>query len=335
MRNLPQIIIEVTRGPRVESRHAVSAVIVGSDGKVIRNYGDADTQVFPRSAIKALQALPLVESGAADAFGLEGGHIALACASHNGEHMHVEGSAQILAAAGLQPVCLECGAQPPALEADRDRLALQGKVPEPIHNNCSGKHAGFLCFAAHAGMKAQGYSRIGHPVQKEIAGVLESITGAPHNANNHGIDGCSIPTYAIPLDRLAAGFAKFSVADDQSRARSHAMQRIMSACVDHPEMVAGTGRFDTGLMKALKGRVFTKTGAEGVFVAALPELGIGVALKAQDGATRAAEVAVAALIESLLELDESDPKLLKGFTELVLKNWNGTEVGRVSAVLPR
>lgn len=331
MKALPPLVVEVTRGGLVESLHEVDVVVADAAGKMHTVRGEASRPVYPRSAIKALQALPLVESGAADAFGFEARHIALACASHNGEAIHVDGAAEMLARAGLEPACLECGAHWPRLECDQHALIRAGRRPVALHNNCSGKHSGFLAFAAHAGLRTRGYVGIAHPVQKAIAGTLEEATGAPHRADNHGIDGCSIPTYAIPLDRLAVGFARFAAAEGGGPERSRAMARIRDACFAHPEMVAGTDRADTAIMKALRGRAFTKTGAEGVFVAALPQLGLGIALKARDGATRAAESAIAAMLESLLELSPAEKRALDAIRNPVLTNWNAIEVGEVRA----
>ena len=246
------LVVEVIRGNRIESRHLVDAVIADASGRLVRVHGECELPVFPRSASKALQALALVESGAADRFGLKPRHIALACASHNGEPMHVKTADEMLARAGLQPACLECGAQSPWLARDQNKLVLAGKKPEALHNNCSGKHSGFLCFAAHEGFETRGYVRIGHRVQKIIAGILNETTGARHTKANAGIDGCSIPTYAIPLQNLATGFARFGVAEAAGIERSKAMARIRDACFAYPQMVGGTDRFDTKMMQALK-----------------------------------------------------------------------------------
>jgi L-asparaginase II len=331
MKILPPLEVEITRGNRVESRHLVDAVIADASGALVRVHGEAARPVFPRSAIKALQALALVESGAADRFGLEPRHIALACASHNGEEMHVRTAADMLARAGLVAVCLECGAQPPSLKEDYDRMIRAGEKPQAIHNNCSGKHSGFLCFAAHEGFETKGYVKFAHPVQRAIASIMTETTGASHGEDNCGIDGCSIPTYAIALENLAVAFAKFGVGDGGGPLRSKAMLRIRDACLAHPEMVHGTGGFDTDVMRALGGRVFTKTGAEGVFIASVPELGLGIALKVHDGAKRASEAAMAALIESALELEEPARNILTRFSNHEIRNWNSLAVGRVVA----
>ncbi|MFZ1814253.1 MAG: asparaginase [Rhizobiaceae bacterium] len=322
-------IVEVTRGDVVESRHLVDIVIADASGKIVSIRGDADRPVFPRSAIKALQALAMVESGAPDRFALEPRHIALACASHYGEEMHVRTAGEMLAASGLDETCLECGAQLPERLDDRNRLAREGEAPRSIHNNCSGKHSAFLCYAVEEGYDPRGYVRIGHKVQQDIAAILTEVTGARHEEANHGIDGCSIPTYAIPLRNLATAFARFAASEDKSRQRAKAMTRIREACLQHPEMVGGTGAFDTRIMEALKGRAFTKTGAEGVYVAALPELAMGVALKVHDGASRASEVAIAASIESLLELDENEANALKELRQPPITNRRDLTVGMI------
>lgn len=328
------MIIEATRGSRVESRHVVHFVICDADGTVVRRADMLDEPVFPRSSIKALQALPLIECGAADAFSLHPRHLALACASHGGQPTHVEAARQILSSAGLDESLLECGPQLPLLEAERDAVILADGKPSAIYNVCSGKHAGFLCVASQMGWEFPGYGRLDHPLQKHIAHTLEAVTGASHRSANHGIDGCSIPTFAIPLEKLAAAFARLGAANDADSRRAAAMARIRDACMAHPEMVGGTGVFDTELMTAVKGRAFAKFGAEGVEVVAIPELGIGMALKAADGAARAVETATATLLESLLELDETEASALKRLTNQPLRTRNGAIVGEVRAATP-
>lgn len=338
MSSKPPAIVEVTRGhddsQHVESLHLVDIVICDPAGRIVETRGDADRGVFPRSAIKAIQALPLVESGAADAFGFSEADLALACASHNGEPIHTAASENMLKKAGLTAQCLECGAQLPFHPSDHEALARAQKPVTALHNNCSGKHAGFLAFASHTGLPTDGYIHFGHSVQQEVAGALEAVTGAPHSEENYGIDGCSIPTYEIRLQNLAFAFAKLAAGEDKGAGRRKAMTRLRDACMTHPEMVAGRERFDTELMTALKGRAFTKTGAEGVFVIALPELGLGAALKCHDGTTRAAEVACAAVVESLLEesqsgLSPNETKALKRLSNPDLRNWNGFKVGEI------
>jgi L-asparaginase II len=332
MKQNPSAIVEIVRGNSIESWHAVDIVIADTDGAIHSVYGNARMPVFPRSAVKALQALAFVESGTVDALDLSDRHIALACASHFGEAIHVATAREILAAAGLDTACLECGSQLPFHDADRVALIRDGSEVSAIHNNCSGKHAGFLAFAVHAGLPVQGYAAIGHTVQRVIADNLEAVTGARHREENHGIDGCSIPTYAIPLQKLASAYARFGTGQDAGPARSAAMLRIREACFRHPELVAGTGGFDTEFMKLFNQRVFVKTGAEGVCIAALPEMGLGIAVKCHDGAQRAAEVALATMVQVLLEVDVADKDALKKFINPPVLNRNGFRVGEIRLV---
>lgn len=327
MKHNPSAVVEITRGNAVESTHDVDIVIADYTGKIVETYGDADLHIYPRSSNKSLQALPLIESGAADAYGFEDRHLALACSSHNGQEMHVMGASEMLHKAGLDGSCLECGAQLPKYPEDQFQVMRSEGGVKPIHNNCSGKHSGFLAFAKHTGIETKGYIGFEHPVQQEIAGVLENVTGAKHGADNYGIDGCSIPTYKIPLQKLAIAYAKFGVGEDPSQLRSSAMLRLRDACLAHPEMVAGDNRVCTQLMQTLGNRAFVKVGAEGVYTMSLPELGLGVAMKSRDGGFRAVEVAVSQLACDLLKLDESDATSMKPLTHPVLRNWNGIEVG--------
>jgi len=334
MKTHPPAIVEITRGPAVESRHTVDIVVADAAGALVEIFGEAERPVFPRSAIKALQALALVESGAADRYGFSARHIALACSSHNGEEMHVRTAGEMLATAGLEPRCLECGAQWPNLKADEARLVLANEEPQAIHNNCSGKHSGFLAFAAHSGFPTEGYVGFGHKVQRAIAQNLTEVTGFRHGDDNWGVDGCSIPTWAIPLSNLATAFARFGAGEDRDSARAKTFRRIRDACFEHPEMVAGTGRADTAIMTVLKGRAFTKTGAEGVFVAALPDKGLGIALKARDGAGRAAESAIVAMIGALLGLSETGMETLDKVGNPPVLSRRGATVGEVRFVRP-
>lgn len=322
-------VVEVTRGGRVESMHLVDIIVADAAGNIVSVWGEREQRTFPRSAIKSLQALPLIESGAADACGFESRHLALACASHNGEPVHVEAAREMLARTGIEATCLECGAQLPRWPEDQANLVTAGVEYSSIHNNCSGKHSGFLAFARHSGIELPGYVKFGHPVQKEIAGVLESVTGARHGEDNYGIDGCSIPTFEIPLENLAVAYAKFGVGEDAGRERGKAMLRLRDACLAHPEMVAGKKRVCTQLMQALGNRAFVKVGAEGVYTASLPELGYGIAMKARDGNFRAVEVAVSSIISDVLELNEKETAEMKPLVNPVLKNWNGIEVGQI------
>ncbi len=321
------LVIEVTRGAMVESRHRVRYALVDGEGRVLRHAGDPEQQIYGRSAIKPIQALALVESGAAEAFGLGDAEIALACASHNGEPRHVETVAPWLARIGCSAADLECGPQLPSREQDVKALFEAGAVAGAIHNNCSGKHTGFLSVARHLGVPTAGYIRLEHPVQQQVLGILESMTGLALSAAPRGIDGCGIPVIAAPLGNLALAMARFADPQDQPEARQAACARVRAAMAAEPFMVAGSGRFCSAVIAASDGRVLAKTGAEGVFCIALPEAGLGLALKVEDGATRAAEVAAANLLRDLGLLDSKTLAALERLFEPPVTNRAGQKVG--------
>ncbi|WP_163269057.1 asparaginase [Chelativorans alearense] len=321
------VLVEALRGGVVESRHRGAVAVVDADGGQVVAIGDVERPVFPRSAVKAIQALPLIESGTADAYRFGNREIALASASHSGEPAHIELAQAMLARAGLDETAYECGAHWPTNHETTLMLARTGGAPTQLHNNCSGKHAGFLCTCVHSGIDHRGYVGHDHAVQEMVREALEAVTGAAHGVDACGTDGCSIPTYAVPLKNLAQGFARMATGKGLSSTRAAAARRIFAACTAEPFYVAGTGRADTAMMEAGRGRLFTKGGAEGVFCAAIPERGLGIALKCDDGAGRAAEVMVAAVLHDLLP--EGDPlrAVLAAMARPALKNWRGIEVG--------
>jgi L-asparaginase II len=321
------VLVEVLRGGRVESRHSGAVAVFDDAGKAVFSFGDVEQPVFPRSAVKAIQALPLVESGAADAFGFGDKELALACASHSGEPRHVALAEKMLAAASLDGQALECGAHWPTNQDAMLTLASAGKKPSALHNNCSGKHAGFLCACRHIRIDHPGYVEPGHPYQQAIARTMQEVTGAEHDEKNRGIDGCSIPTYAVPLKSLATGFARMATGAGLSPDRAAAAKRLLGACMAEPFFVSGTGRADLRLMQSAPGRIFVKTGAEAVYCAAVPELGLGIALKCDDGQGRASEVAIAAVLAKLFAKDDTARAALADLVEPQLHNWRGKHVG--------
>ncbi|QPC42033.1 asparaginase [Kaustia mangrovi] len=322
------VTVEVTRGGIVESRHRGALAIVDSHGRLVAGLGDIEVPVFPRSAIKAFQALPLVENGAADAFGFTPAEIALACASHGGEPAHVETARGMLAKLGLDESALECGAHWPTWPKAARDLAHEGLEPGALHNNCSGKHAGMLAVARHAGVAHRGYVRRDHAVQRGIADVIADMCGAATLSAPCGTDGCSVPTWALPLGALARGFARLASGEGLSPARAEAARRIVEAVRGNPFMVAGTRRFCTRLMEAVP-RAFVKTGAEGVFCGAVPHAGLGLAVKCDDGASRAAEVTTAAALASLPVWSDGERRVLESFAAVELRNWNEIHVGDI------
>lgn len=325
------ILVETTRGDMVESRHRGVAVVVDAAGKVVMSWGDVDTPVYPRSAIKPLQALPLIESGAADAHGLGDEEIALACASHGGEPIHVDTVTAWLDRAGLSVEDLECGAHPPSYRPAARALQISGTAPDAAHNICSGKHAGMLSTACHLGEPTKDYVKFRHPVQQRLLGLLEMMCGVDLSAAPRGIDGCSIPTIAIPLGNIAVAMAKLADPVALPSARAEAATRICRAMAAAPHMVAGTGRFCTEVIEVTGGDAIIKTGAEGVFCAALPGLGLGIALKIHDGATRASQVAMAAILQRLGILDQARSARLADRLKVPLRNCNGIHVGDIRA----
>lgn len=326
------ILVEVTRGGMVESQHNGSYVVVDGKGRVVASAGDIEMPVFPRSAIKALQCLPVIESGAADRYGFSDEEIALICSSHNGEPRHVAAALSMLAKVGLSEAAYECGAHWP-LETEALHAMIQAhEKPGQIHNNCSGKHAGMLAVAQRLGADHHGYVERGHQVQRRIAEVLSAMCDVEADTLPCGIDGCSVPTWAIPLKNLAQGFARLGSGEGVSSARQAAAARIIAAVRANPFMVAGTGRFCTKLMTKVP-RAFVKTGAEGVFCGAVPHAGLGIALKCDDGAGRASEAAFAAVLAGLDMWTVEEKTALSSFAHATLKNWRKIEVGEVKAVV--
>jgi L-asparaginase II len=322
------VLVEVIRGTIVESRHAGAIAVADADGRLLLALGDVERPVFPRSAIKALQAIPLVESGGADAFGLGEDELAVACASHSGDLAHIVAVRSLLTRAGLDESYLACGAHWPVSERATQALMRAGRRPQAIHNNCSGKHAGMLAASVHLGLDPRGYERPDHRLQVMIAGIISETCGVRLDRDCMGVDGCSVPTWSLPLSALARGFARLGTGEGLSPTRADAAARLLRACFASPVLVAGEGRFDTIAVRALAPAIFVKGGAEGVHCAALPGLGLGVALKVDDGAKRGVERALAEVLAALLpEARLALADQLEG--ELV--NWRGLSVGRIAA----
>jgi L-asparaginase II len=322
------ILVEVKRGTLVESVHRGAIAIADADGNGAFALGHIEAPVFPRSAVKLMQAIPLVESGAADAYGLDDGELAIACGSHVGEAKHLAAVRSILAKSGVEERCLACGAHLPMSDRAARELERAGRSPTPVHNNCSGKHAGMLATAKHLELGLEGYERLDHPVQKAIRRVISETCGVEIGAESIGIDGCSVPTFAVPLRALARGMARLGTGQDLPVARAVAVRRLMDACFAKPELVAGEGRLDTIVMRAFGPKVFVKGGAEGVHCATLPDLGWGIAIKIDDGAKRGADAALTEILAALIP--GADKILGERFTGEI-SNWHGQRVGSVAA----
>ena len=317
-------VAELWRGGVLEGVHLGHAVICDAGG-VVEAWGNPDAVIFPRSSCKMIQALPLLETGAAAARGLSDAHMALACASHQGAGLHVDMTSRWIADLGLNEADLRCGAHEPMDHAERDRLIRSDEKPCQLHNNCSGKHSGFLTVNQHLKAGPE-YVEIDHPLQKAIRAATEEVTG--ETVSGWGVDGCSAPNFAVSLKGLAQGMAKFATAREGQGARQDAMHRLTRAMAARPELVAGEGRACTELMRAMDGRVAIKTGAEAVFVAIVPEKGIGIALKVVDGATRASEAAIAHLLVRAGVLEAGHPATTKRLNP-VQRNWRGIETGQL------
>jgi len=320
---MTETLVEVWRGGMVECVHAGHAVVVDAAGQERARWGNPETVIFPRSSCKMLQALPLVESGAAA--GLTTEHLALACASHQGAGIHTERVTRWLDDMGLGEKDLRCGAQTSSDLTMREAMRQAGEAPDQRHNNCSGKHTGFLHLTRHLKAGPE-YIELDHPVQVAAKAAFEEMTG--ETSPRHGIDGCSAPNFACTLSGLARAMAR--MATPGVGVRGDAATQLVEAMMAHPDLVAGEGRACTELMRAMNG-VAVKTGAEGVFTAILPKQGLGVALKISDGATRAAEAAMAAILVGLGVLDEAHPSAQRRMAAEV-RNRRDILTGHVRAV---
>ena len=322
----PVDLVEIWRGEMMECVHQGHAVVTDDCGQVVQSWGDAQAVIYPRSSCKMVQALPLIESGAAAAYGLTSEQLALACASHQGAAIHTDRVKPWLDQLGLSDDDFRCGPQWP-----NDRDACNGLIraharPCQIHNNCSGKHAGFLTLNKHIGGDAD-YEFADHPMQQTIKTAFEEVTG--EDSPCFAIDGCSAPNHATTVHGLARAMSGFATAQDRNDTRSQAMVRLRDAMMAHPELVAGEGRACTNLMRACEGRVAIKGGAEGVYVAIIPDTRQGVALKIMDGAARASECALAAILVKLGVMDPAHPDAAAYFTPEIT-NWRKTVTGHMT-----
>lgn len=314
---------ELWRGGMLESTHLGHAVICDGSGQIVEAWGNPARVIFPRSSCKMMQALPLVESGAADAVGLTEAQLALSCASHQGAALHVTAVRDWLSGLGLTEADLRCGSHEPYDKTERNRLIKTDDSPCQFHNNCSGKHAGMLTYTSHIGAGPD-YVDPSHPLQRAILEAFEATTG--ETSPGFGIDGCSAPNFACTVEGLARAMAFFAAAPESGTARERAAHRLTRAMASFPEFVAGEGRACTILMREMGGRVAIKTGAEAVFVAILPEKQLGIALKIEDGNSRASEAAIAALLQRCGVLP---PEAAARYTHAAQRNCRGLVTGHV------
>ena len=331
----PRLLV-VRRGKKEESFHRGRAVVVNEAGERILSIGDVEASVFPRSCLKPIQALPLVASGAADRYSLSDAEIALACGSHGGSPLHVATAQSILKKIGSSCDALECGVHWPLDSSESRALAARREEPTVLHNNCSGKHCGFLAVGAVRGLDVAGYTDVSHRVMREVTRTISLMTGVELDESQACVDGCAIPAFSMPLVSVATGFARLGTGEESSPVLARAAERIRTAVVQNPIMLSGAGRIDTLITEACQGEVFVKSGAEGVMAASIPALGYGLAVKIDDGAHRAATAVMANLLLQVLQkhslVTAKAVEVLKGHACFQLKNWNCTVVGSVEPV---
>lgn len=322
-----QIMCEIWRGSYLESVHTGMAVICDKDGEISHQWGDPNALILPRSSAKMMQAIPLIISGAEKKFSIGEDLLALACASHNAAEIHLSRVLGWLSHIGFSETDLRCGPQPSKDPYVKKQMLEKGQSPCQIHNNCSGKHAGFLSVSRHLNAGPE-YTDPDHPVQLMVMDVFQELT--QNKVDGITIDGCSAPNPAIPLYSLAKAMSWFATAHKRDDQLSKAALKLRNAMVNYPELVAGDLRACTNLMKACEKKAILKTGAEGVFVAILPELEKGIALKIFDGGTRASECAIASLLIQLGVLNPNHPTAL-AYTHAPILNWRKIQTGMMKA----
>lgn len=320
-------IVRVYRGNITESIHRVHLAVVNTKGSLLHGAGDPQLLTFARSTAKLIQALPVIESGAADHFGLGDAEIALCCASHNGEAEHVSVAHSILGKLGFHHEHLQCGAHEPYHAPTAQAMRERGEAPTTLHNNCSGKHSGMLALCAHLGASPDTYMSLQHPVQQLMLDAVCAMSDIPKAQMELGVDGCGVPVFGMPINHLALAFAKLGSPEALPEVRANACQRIITAVRKYPQYLAGSDRFDTQLIEVTQGRIIGKMGAEGIFALTVPEKGLGLVLKIEDGNQRALYPAVVEALKQLDLLSAAEVSQLAAFHTPTVHNWQGTEVG--------
>ncbi|MFN7728322.1 MAG: asparaginase [Bdellovibrio sp.] len=327
------LFVEIVRGLSVESVHLVDAVVVNNMGEVLTAYGDPTLAVYPRSAIKPLQALPFVLSKAFESLQHHDQVIALACASHHAEAQHLEVLLDWQQKSLLQESDLICGPQPPEDEQALHDLVRHRQLPTRLHNNCSGKHTAFLMACRAHQWPSQGYQHWDHPLQVEIRRLLTQFSGVQHDQLPWGIDGCGIPTYSLELRALARMMSAFLRPDHYGANLSWGLQRIREACARQPWMIGGRTSLCSQVGLLSQGSILAKIGAEGVYSAVLFDEGTAISLKARDGGSRACEAALAALLRKHSTLKPEILSEIETFACPPILNWAGETVGHTKVRL--
>jgi L-asparaginase II len=324
-------LAECWRGARVESVHFGAFVLATGEGALVGWAGDPDALIYPRSSLKPFQALPLVESGAADALGLSDEELALACASHRAEPRQVAIVARWLERIGLTEAALICGPDWPRATEERDQLVRAGAAASRLYHNCSGKHVGLLSQCVHLDCPTHGYEAHGHPIQQKLLAIFESIAGRRLAADDLGVDGCNLPAPVFKLRAMAAAVARYAACEDASPQRAGAMARLMAAMTRHPDLISGPGQPTERLLRATGGRVVAKTGAEGVLTAWLPHDRLGAVVKISDGAPRARFAVLIEALGALGLLSRGEIAALEDLRTPPISNSVGKSVGRLSS----
>ncbi len=322
------MLVMLTRGAVTESFHRGALAVVDGEGAVVLSLGDTGRPIYPRSAVKPLQALPLVETGAADEWSLGDVELALACSSHSAEGFHLKGIRDWMTKVGLLESDLGCGAHVPISDMDAAELRYKRQLPRRIHNNCSGKHAGMLTTALAKGDPLEGYLEWQHPVQQRVARVIATMSGIDLADMPVAVDGCGMPVIGLPLSALALAMARFGSGKGVKTARKRATQRLYRAMVREPFMVAGSNRWNSAAIALGDGNFVVKTGAEGVCCAVVPAVGLGMALKIDDGSARAAEALMSELLARFAGLDEVAVQKLSMLGQPQVQNAEGQVVGK-------
>ena len=325
---------EVWRGAGLESVHRVHLVVVDAEGRRVLEAGHPDCVTYWRSSAKPIQALPTIAAGAVRLHGLEPPEIAVLCASHSGQPAHLEAVQSVLRKAGCSESDLQCGVHAPAHEPSALELVRAGKLATPVHNNCSGKHAGMLLLSRMLGADPASYREPGGEVQQAILATVSHLTGIGVTEIRLAVDGCGVPVFGLPLSAMALAFARLARPDVLEAGLSEAASVVGRAMQKNAFYVAGSDRLDTVMMETLGDAVICKGGAEGVWCAGLTDRGWGLALKVEDGHRRGASPVG---LEVLRTLDVWSPEGhpgLSAYHRPVLENHAGTEVGRVVPVLP-
>jgi len=324
-----ELLVEVTRNGTVESRHFGAAVVCDYQGKVVKSWGDVEQLIFPRSALKPMLAIQLLETGASDHYALSDAELSLACSSHQGEQMHQTLVASWLERLGLTEDHLACGAVLPEHTESAHKLLASGQHGCRIHHNCSGKHSGFLTTALHLDLSIDGYHLLEHPLQQLSLEILSDLAGVDIKQYPMGIDGCGLPAPTMPLLKLAYATARFAKPVDLAATRAKAIYCLHKAITNEPLYIAGHGSVVSELNDVTRGAVLAKTGAEGIVTAALPDQGLGIAVKIADGSERARSVALLTILDHLGALSDDEKQKLKLHIVPVLLNSRGLAVGEI------